>query len=107
MLFRNIVLLVHIALQRCEYVALVKQILPTTPFQLQQALVGNPVRVCGSAAVFRRDGEILKLFTENNDGLFRKKWVLSWSEFRRRCVLDIWLLCGKETRGSLCTVERV
>ena len=72
MLLRKVVLLIHVALQSGEDVALVKEILAAALLEIEQRVVCDPTRVRGLRAILGGNGEVFEFFTENYDGLLRQ-----------------------------------
>ena len=85
-LLRYIILLVNIALQCGEDVALMEQVVATLALQIEEGLVRYPVAICDRAAILRRDRKVLKLFAEYNNSLLGQEGVLGWRrpKVRRR-----------------------
>jgi len=76
MLFSNIILLVHIPLERREYIPLFHEIVTRPALNTQQTIISNPILVSRRAAVLRRYGKIFQLFPQHDDCLLRKQWIL-------------------------------
>jgi hypothetical protein len=70
MLFRHIVLLVHISLQRCENIPLLEKPLAALALKVVQVVVWGAVLVGASGGAGWRNSEIFQLLTEDNYGLF-------------------------------------
>ena len=76
MLLRDVVLLVHVPLERCEDIALVQQKVAAFALQLEQRFVRDTVGIGRRLTVLRRNREVFQLFSENDDRLFREQGVL-------------------------------
>lgn len=63
MLLRNVVFLVDIALQRRKNALLLEKVFATLALEIQHALVGNSIRVCGRISALGRDGEVFQLLS--------------------------------------------
>jgi hypothetical protein len=109
MLFSNIVLPVHIPLERRENVLFLNQMLPTAALNVYQRLVGHAVLVRRRrGAVFGRDREVLELLAEDDDRLPGVERVLARGRAKvgRGVLLEV--LLGVEQPGLVwCPVERV
>jgi hypothetical protein len=82
MLLRNVVLLVHIPLQRRKDLPPLQQPLPCHHLQLPQTLVRDPIHVRPRLASPRRDHKVLELLAEDDDALLVEERV------RRRVVVE-------------------
>lgn len=108
MLLRNVVLLVDIALERGEDVTLVEEKVSASALNIQQGIVRDATRVRRRFAVFGWDGEVLKLFTEDDDRLFREEGILRLGGTkvgRWRPAFYEMLLCGEEAGRAWCSIE--
>lgn len=76
MLLGEVVLLVHVALQRGEDVPLVEEVIAALPLEVEQRVVRDTARVGSLLAFLRRDGEILELLAEDDDRLLGQERVL-------------------------------
>ena len=76
MLFCHIVLFVHISLQRCENIPLLKKPVAAFALKVVQLVVRGAVLVGASRGAFRRDSEIFQFLTEDNNSLFGEQGVL-------------------------------
>ena len=110
-LLGEVVLLVDVALEGGEDVALVEEVLATVALEVEQRLVGDAARVGALGAVLGRDGEVLELLAEDDDRLLRQERVLRRRRAkvgRGRATLEELLLCGKQPAGvGGCSVELV
>lgn len=76
MLLGDIILLADIALQSGEDVTFMQEIFSTLTFDIKQFIISNAVGVGSSLSVLRRDREVFKFFSEDNDSLLGQKGVL-------------------------------
>lgn len=119
MLLRDVVLLVHIPLQRREDVALLHEVLTALALDGEQALVRDAVRVGrGVGPRLGRDGEVLQLLAQHDDSLLGQERVLRGCGVEAvggavgragrggRSVEEV-LLEGEQTRGGRGAVERL
>ena len=84
MLLRNVILLIHIPLQRREDTLLPQQVFPTLALHLQERIIRNPLLVRASAATGRGYGEVLQLLAQYDDGLLCQERVRIGCEFAGR-----------------------
>ena len=98
MLLRYVILLVHIALQCCEDVALMEQVVPALALQIEESVIRDPVGIRGCTAILWRDRKVLELFTEHNNSLLGQERVLGWgwTKIRRRGAAVCELLLSGE-----------
>ena len=99
MLLREVVLLVHVPLQRGEDVALVEEVLAAAALELEQRVVGDAPHVRRLLPALGRDREVLELLAEHDDRLLRQQRVLRRGGAkveRRRAALEQLLLRGEE-----------
>lgn len=76
MLLSDIVLLMNVTLQGGEDIAFLHDTLSTPVLNLKKRLVGNAVLVGRSVAILWGDSEVLKFFSEYDNGLLVEEWVL-------------------------------
>lgn len=72
MLFRKIIFLVDIPLEGREYVTLSHEVVAALTLDFDERCVRDAILVRRRVPVFRRNGEIFELFTEDDDRLFRE-----------------------------------
>jgi len=76
MLLGHIILLVNVALQSREDIALVHEVCAALPFDVDQRLVCDAMLVRRSFAVFWGYRKVLEFFPKNDDSLFCEERVL-------------------------------
>ena len=76
MLLSNIVFLVHISLQSCEYVAFFNQIVTRPAFDVQHLVIGDAMLICCSTTTLGWNRKVFKLLPKNDYCLLGKQWVL-------------------------------
>jgi len=104
-LFCHVVLLVHVSLQRCENIPLLKKPLTALAFKVVQVVVRGAVLVGASSGALRRNSEIFQLLTEDNYSLFGEQGVLLGKNGVVERV-DVLLLQLEETIWLvLCAIE--
>ena len=105
MLFGHVVLLVHVSLQRCEDIPLLKKPLAALALKVVQLVVWGAVLVSTSGGTLRGDSKIFQFLTKDNNSLFGEQRILlgeNWVVERVHVLLlqleeAIWLV--------LCTIE--
>ena len=114
MLLREVVLLVHVPLQRREDIALVQEVLPAVALEVQQRVIRNPTDVRRLLPSLGRNREILELFTEHDNRLLGQERILGGGRPKvggGRAAFEELLLCGKQSarvrRGAVEVVARV
>lgn len=76
MLLREVILLVHVALQRGEDVPFVEKVITALPLKVEQRVVRDATRIRCLLALLWRDGEVLKLLAEDDDRLLGQERIL-------------------------------
>ena len=84
MLLRNIILLIHIPLQRREDTLLPQQVFPTLALHLQERIVRNPLFVRAGAATRRGYGKVLQLLAQYDDSLLCQERIRIGCKLARR-----------------------
>lgn len=108
MLLREVILLVHVALQRGEDVPFVEEVITALPLKVEQRVVRDATRIRCLLALLWRDGEVLELLAEDDDRLLGQEWILRRRGpkiGRRRTSIEELLLCRKETRRIARAIE--
>jgi hypothetical protein len=107
MLLSNVIFLIDVTLESSENISLLHEVFTALALDLEQGLVCNSVFVRRRLAVFGWYREIFEFFSEDNDGLLRKKGILRGlrSKIGRRCTIEKMLLSGKEPGSGVRAVE--
>jgi hypothetical protein len=77
MLLRDVILFIHIPLQRRENGALIQQILPALALKIQHGIVCDALIVRLLLPIFGRNCKVLELLAQDDNGLFCEERVLA------------------------------